>query len=843
MATFEKDTQEIESGELKSSGIQLSEIINWTFTHKLFIAISVIACLALGIFYAKHSQPIYERSSSVMLRTDANGQSQISELAAFSDLGIGGTNIDVYNEMQAFQSPVLMLDVVNRLKLNVTYSNKNWIGRINDLYTNSPLSAEFSNIPEKYDGKKLRRFSFLTEKRADGKIDISEFRINNKEIDAEMTATLGKPFKTPAGTIVLHATNFYNSNFEKPVTVSYALPEVTAKSNSARLSVNLADKNSTVINFSYTDPSAKRAEDVLQTLLAAYNDEWKRYTSESTLNTAKFINERLTVIEKELSSVDENIAKFKSDNQLLDINAETMQVTSESSKYSDLTFQTSNQLAVARFIREYLTDKTKEYDLLPSNSGIESQSIESQIAEYNKLLLDRQRLAAGSSDNNPLVADLNEQLKMLHSAIQKSVDNHISSLEIQLARLTDQEMSIANRISSSPEKAKDLISIERQQQIKGELYLYLLQKREENELQASITVNNTRLIKPATGNDAPVSPKTAIIYMASLILGLAIPYGYMFLSGMFNTTVRNRKDIEGLTAPFIGEIPQIGKPQRLNSFRKKFFQKEVEDAAPKIVVESHNRDAANEAFRAARTNLDFMIGNNNQTETILITSYFPGSGKSFISANMATAAALKGKKVAVIDLDIRKGTFSKLVHSPRKGVCTYLNGLCSLDEIIVDGANSGLPFDTIPTGQLPPNPAELLLSERLDEIAAELKKRYDYIYLDCAPALAVTDTNIISRIADRTMFVIRVRLMDRRILPEVERLYHEGIYKNFAIILNGCENTSGKYGKYSNYGYGYGYGYGSTSSFSGVGGGVQKKTESQRKSSKTRWKIVEVDDE
>ena len=229
MATFEKDTQEIESGELKSSGIQLSEIINWTFTHKLFIAISVIACLALGIFYAKHSQPIYERSSSVMLRTDANGQSQISELAAFSDLGIGGTNIDVYNEMQAFQSPVLMLDVVNRLKLNVTYTNKNWIGRINDLYTNSPLSAEFSNIPEKYDGRKLYRFSFLAEKRADGKIDISEFRINKKDIDTEMTVMIGKPFKTPAGTIVLHATNFYNSNFEKAVTVNYALPEVTAK--------------------------------------------------------------------------------------------------------------------------------------------------------------------------------------------------------------------------------------------------------------------------------------------------------------------------------------------------------------------------------------------------------------------------------------------------------------------------------------------------------------------------------------------------------------------------------------------------------------------------------------
>ena len=623
----------------------------------------MIACLALGIFYAKHSQPIYERSSSVMLRTDANGQSQISELAAFSDLGIGGTNIDVYNEMQAFQSPVLMLDVVNRLKLNVTYTNKNWIGRINDLYTNSPLSAEFSNIPEKYDGRKLYRFSFLAEKRADGKIDISEFRINKKDIDTEMTVMIGKPFKTPAGTIVLHATNFYNSNFEKAVTVNYALPEVTAKSNSARLSVNLADKNSTVINFSYTDPSAKRAEDVLQTLLAAYNDEWKRYTSESTLNTAKFINERLTVIEKELSSVDENIAKFKSDNQLLDLNAETMQVTSESSKYSDLTFQTSNQLAVARFIREYLTDKTKEYDLLPSNSGIESRSIEEQIAEYNKLLLDRQRLAAGSSDNNPLVADLNEQLKMLHSAIQKSVDNHISSLEIQLARLTDQEMSIANRISSSPEKGKG------------------------PHFHRTATTNQRRavsLFAPETGRKRIASKhhrqqhpshkaghrkrRAGFAKNGNHLFGFVdLRFGHpLWLHVPFRHVQHDRAQPQRhrrTDRPVYRRNSTNRQTATPEQFQKEILPKRSGRRCSKIVVESHNRDTANEAFRAARTNLDFMIGNNNQTETILITSYFPGSGKSFISANMATAVALKGKKVAVIDLDIRKGTFSKLVHS------------------------------------------------------------------------------------------------------------------------------------------------------------------------------------
>lgn len=790
-----------ETEEQKDS-LQLSDIINWALHHKWFFAISVTVCMAAGIYYAAKSQPIYQRSASVMLRSDASGQAQISELAAFADLGIGSNGLDVYNELQAFQSPTLMLDVVNRLGINVSYKSKNWLGRITDWYDKTPLTAEFGNLPETVDGKALRSFSFKVEKTDGGKLAVSDFVINGLKYETpKLTVSPGSGFKTPVGVITLKATGFYGKNLEDGLTVGYTAPEVAAKGFSKRLAVELADKFSTVINFSYSDSSAKRAEDVLNTLLDAYNEEWIRYTNKSTVNTAKFIGERLAVIEQELGAVDSDIERFKSGNRLLDISAETAQVTAESSKYAEQAFVANNQLAVARFIQEYLTDKTKNYDLLPANSGIGSPTIEAQIAEYNKKLLERQRLANGSSDNNPLVADLNGQLQMMRSTILRSIENHISTLKIQSDRLAAQENAIAGRISAGPGKAKELLTIERQQKIKEQLYLYLLQKREENELQASIVVNNTRLLKPATGEDAPVSPKKSMIYAAAFILGLAIPFGYMFAANTLNTKVRTRDDLNTLSAPILGEIPFVPPADKPSLLKRIAQRNKKEDRLPAIVVKDHNRNAVNEAFRVARTNLDFMIGNRKGTETIMITSFFAGSGKSFTTLNLAAVMALKDKKVAVIDLDIRKGTFSKLIGSPKNGVSTYLNGQCGLDEIIVRGQ---FGFDTLPAGQLPPNPAELLLSERLDTMAAELRNRYDYIFIDCPPTMLVTDTSLVSRIADRTLFVVRAGLMDRRMLPEVEKIYQEGHYKNMSVLLNGSHTNS----TYSRYGYGYGYGYG-----------------------------------
>lgn len=810
---FSNTAVEQEEGK---SDIQISDVIAWTFNHKMFIVLSVIVCLFLGCVYIYRSQPQYQRETSVMIRTDQSGNAEIGELATFSDLGIFNTGIDVFNEIEVFKSPVLMEKVVERLGINTSYKSKTWMGRVTDWYNNTPLKVDFVNPVKKYDDKDVRNVSLKVLPSADGKnFTLSEFKINGEKVDSEpVVVYANKAASTPLGELKVSTTLFFTEDAEKDaVIVEHSSVKSMAKNLMERLSVELVDKKATVINLNLTDNSAKRAEDILNNLVDVYNEEWVSYMSESAANTSKFINERLVVIEKELGLVDADIEKFKSKNQLLDITAETAQVTQESSKYSDASFQANNQLSIAKYIREYLLDQTKAFDLLPSNSGIDNDNVESQIGQYNKMLLDRQRLVDNSSNDNPLVSDLNNQLTLMRSTILRSVDNLIRTLEIQVDRIAAQENEIAGRISANPGKVRELLSIERQQKIKEELYLYLLQKREENELSASIVVNNTRLLKPATGSSAPIAPKKVMILAAAFILGLAIPYGYMFLVNMLDTTVRGRKDVESLPMPLIGEVPQEGAAISSRERIRKMLNLKKEEKLPVVMVKPHSRDIINEAYRVIRTNLDFMLNSSNGTQAVMVTSYNPGSGKTFTSINLAVCLALKeNKRVALVDLDIRHATLSSVLGKTRKGVATYLNGSDDLDSVVVRGAFGTKNLDVIPVGMIPPNPSELLLDDRLDKLVEKLKADYDYVLLDCPPVGVVADSSIIARVANRTIFVIRVGVMDRRMLPDVETIYRENHYPGMAILLNGSRPSVGYgYSRYSyGYGrYGYGYGYGS----------------------------------
>lgn len=793
--------------EESKSDIQISDVIEWAISHKLFIAISVLVCVFIAVFYSYRAPSIYKRESSVMLRTSTNGKAQMGELAIFEDMGMLNTGMDICNEIEAFRSPILMEEVVTQLGLNTTYRSKNWIGRITDWYDQTPIKATFSNIPEEIDEENVLSVAFTVTKNENGQgFILQKFNANGEEIDADKIVTKANvPTQTPIGNVTISPTLQFE-NFEGPIIISHTSVELVAQNYLTKLSVELADKMATVINFSITDSSAKRAEDILTTLLKVYNEDWTTFMNQSTLNTSKFIKERLAIIEQELGTVDKDIENFKSENKLLDVTAEMTMVTEESSKYSDQAFKMNNQLYIAKFIREYLVDNTKEYELLPSNSGIENDNIESLIGEYNKLLLDRQRLADNSSNNNPLVTDLNNQLKLMKATILQSVDNLINTLQIQVDKIAEQENKITDRITDNPGKVRELLSIERQQKIKEELYLYLLQKREENELSSSLVVDNTRLLKPASGPLAPISPNKPIIMAVGLILGLAIPFGYMFLTSMMNTTVRGRKDLESLTAPIIGEIPQIGKSKPYTKIKKMLQHNKSDDSVPNLLVKEKGRDIANEAFRVVRTNLDFILSSAESAQIMLVTSYHAGSGKTFCCINLAATMALKGKRVAVVDLDIRKGTLSKFVNSPRKGVAAYLNSQAMLDNITITNANGVKGLDVIPAGTLPPNPSELLLEKRLDELAAELKTKYDYIFLDCPPAGIIADASIIARVVDRTIFIIRVGVLDRRQLPEIQEIQDSKQYPNMTILLNSSRQSN--FG-YSRYGYSYGrYSYG-----------------------------------
>ena len=516
------------------------------------------------------------------------------------------------------------------------------------------------------------------------------------------------------------------------------------------------------------------------------------------------------MIESELGHVDENISTFKSENLLPDVQAASQLYMSESSQAKSQILTLNTQLSMARYIRNYLTAASSRNQLLPANSGLESANIESQIAEYNTLQLQRNNLVANSSEQNPLVVDMDESLRSMRGSIVRSVDNLITTLTTQIRSLEKSDQQATARIAANPSQAKYLLSVERQQKVKESLYLFLLQKREENELSQAFTAYNTRVITPPTGSMVPTAPVKKNILLVGFALGLLLPVVIVFLQETMNTRVRGRKDLENLSLPFVGEIPLYGKARRSGLFRKK--------VAPltetKVVVQEGRRDVVNEAFRVLRTNLEFVSAETGTGQVILLTSFNPGSGKTFLTVNIAATLALKGKRVLVIDGDLRRGSTSVYVGSPHHGLSNYLAGKVQRIDDVVVPASETVRFDVLPVGTIPPNPTELLSGERLQALFADLRTRYDYVLVDCPPIELVADTHILAKYADRTVFVVRAGLLERSMLGELQNIYAEQKFPNMAVILNGTEGSgSYRYG----YRYGYHYGYGSGYHYGGEG--------------------------
>ena len=431
-----------------------------------------------------------------------------------------------------------------------------------------------------------------------------------------------------------------------------------------------------------------------------------------------------------------------------------------------------------------------------------NQSVQEEIAEYNKQVLQRDRLFSGSGENNPYIADLNASLVSIRSSILRSIDNLISTLKLQLSKIESQEKQIMNRISSSSGQELQLLSIERQQQIIQNLYIFLLQKREENELAALINVGNTRLIMSPNGSPLPVSPNVMMIIFAMLVLGCGVPFGIIFLKKMLDTTIKCKADLGRLSIPFLAEIPRfVKKEDRYKKFKK---HNDDDKSLCHVVVEQGSRDMMNEAFRVLRTNIDLMLGKKDGSKVIMMTSFNPNAGKTFIVMNLAASMALKGAKVLLVDLDLRKASLSKQLDLIHTGVAAYLNGKTDDYHLYVDEVAPN--FHVLPVGTLPPNPTELLISDRFAQMLELMRGDYDYIFLDCPPIEIVADASIITEVADMSAFVMRANHMEKDVLPQIQQLYSERRYKHMALILNSVDIQYKKYG-YGKSSYGYGYGY------------------------------------
>lgn len=771
------------SSRKNDTGINLVDLLAYFASKWKWFLLSVLVCGGIAWYHYARSPLVYFRSATVIIK-DPSNKTSTTGLDRFDNII---NKVNVANEILQFRSKKLMREVLQRLHADISYQLEDGL-RSNELYNQSPVLLSFPDaLPEQH-------FAFTITLKDKKSLVLSDFTgIDVKSdftIEMYDTVTLSRGMR-----VVATPTNYYSDSWTgTPIRVAKLPMESMVNYYKSALGIQQEEEESSILTLALKDGSAARAEDILNTLINVYNEEAIKDKNQVAVNTADFINDRLIIIENELGGVESELETFKQRNQIVDIASSAGMYMSESQKYNTDALELETQLRLANFIKDYLTDPAKETDLIPSNTGIGDMNIESQINLYNTAKLKRDHLIDDSSANNPVVLELNNSLRAMKQNIIRAVDNMIVSLNVQRSDAQSREMRAQNRITSIPTKERKMLSIERQQKVKEALYLFLLNKREENALSQAMADNNARVIDGAEGSNSPISPNRNRILLLGLLVGLAIPslacLGILFL----DTRVHSRKDVEGIVSvPYLGEIPQDKEAGKLN-----------EQESPFLLAKEQRDSTVSEAFRILRTNMAFMARKDLPQQVIIFTSLNEGAGKTFISKNLGMSLVLAKKKVILIDMDIRRGTLSRQFHLKKIGLTNYLADNTLLAEDIIQHQDG---FDIIGAGAIAPNPAELLMDERLDKLVTELRRRYDYIVVDSVPVGIIADATISNRIADLTIFVARAGRLDRRQLPEIEQLYKENKLHNMALVLNGAD-LHRRYGYYGYYGYSYKYGYG-----------------------------------
>ena len=767
-------------------------VANWRW-----FVVSIIACISIASIYLLRTEPTYTQQASVMIKEDSKGGSMSSDVAsAFSDMGLGVTNSNVKNEVQVFQSPDVVLETIKRINLDMRYSTDGSFHPVTLYGASCPIIASMANVGDD------QSCSFAVTLGDNKSVEISQLVLDGEEIEGSFSGMLQQPIKTPAGAIVIMPSAFKNDIKTTKIYVRKLTASSAVDAALGALSVNINSDKNTVIDIVYNDVNIDRARDFINTLIAVYNEHWVEDKNQIAVSTSKFINERLRVIESELGNVDADISSYKSANMVPDVKAAGAMYMQEASQATQNMMDLNNQMYMAKTIRASIRggNDVGSFSILPANTGLKDAGVEGQINEYNTMLLQRNNYAANGSVENPFVKDLDAKLIALRQAIMQSLDNVVNSLNKQIQSMQGYSARAASGIQANPTQAKSLLSVERQQKVKESLYLFLLQKREENELNQAFTAYNTRIVASPHGSKRPTAPIKRNILLVAFVLGLLIPVGIIFLIENFNNKVRGRKDIDGIiTMPFLAEIPNTA-PKR------HFWEKKPKHVTHSIVVADGNRNIVNEAFRILRTNLSFLVGKTANDNVIAVTSYNPGSGKTFVALNLAVSLAIKGERVLVIDADLRHASMSKALGMGGLGLSHYLTGqTADTGAIIHHHATKGL--DYIPVGAIPPNPIELLSSPLFGKLIEALRDNYQYILIDTPPVNLVADTDIIERSVNRTLFVIRAGLFERGMLSALENDYRNSRLKNMALVLNATQvNASGNGYRYG-YKYGYGYGY------------------------------------
>jgi tyrosine-protein kinase Etk/Wzc len=779
------------SDDNQNEDFDLRTVLEKYLIHWKWFALSVVICFFAAKIYLRYTTPLYQASTTLLVKDDKKG-GMLSELSAFADMGLGNamkSNVD--NEVEILKSRTLVESVVKKLELNISIFEK---GRVNsiEVYDKSQIEVHFINIkPSFYTDEMSWEFVKLSPNTfkliSITEVDSTRILLSNKK-----EFHYGELIPTRNGDLIITKPirNKPQINQDDKTIFIVVNPfENVVSSFQKRINVNPISKTSSVVEITLTDPIVKRAEVFLDRLIQIYNDDAaadKNFISE---NTSKFISSRLILITQELDGVEQDVESFKQSNNLTDIESEAKLFIEGSSEYNKKSVENEIQLNVVSSMLDFMKKSTNS-DLLPSNLISKEGESSELISSYNQLVLERNRILKSATLANPSVVKLDQQISSLKSNVAESLGRMQSSLTIQKRNLKGQEGLLGSKIGKIPVQERQFRVIARQQKVKEELYLYLLQKREETAISLAATAPNARVIDAAKASFIPVSPKKNIIYLAALLMGLLIPFGIIYLKDLLDTKVKNRFDItDRFTIPYLGDVPK--------------------SLTPDEIIDATSRSSAAEALRIVRTNLDFMLNQvpGGVAKSIFLTSTIPGEGKTFLSVNLASIFALSGKKVLLIGMDIRNPKLNEYVGlAHTKGLTDYLS---TKDAVIGDYINKLKRFETMDVllaGSIPPNPTELLMNKKVDELFAQFKKEYDFIIVDTAPVSLVSDTLIVAKYADTFIYVVRANHLDKRMLSIPDIIHRENKLPNMAFLLNDTEVTKG-YG----YGYGYGnYGYGVT---------------------------------
>ena len=807
-----KETDFNEAQESKEENIDVKELLFKYLIHWPWFVGAVVACLIAAWVYLHVSTPVYNISATVLIKDDKKGGSA-GMLSGLESLGLDGMisssqNID--NEIEVLRSKTIVKEVVEDLGLYISYTDEDEFPSRN-MYKTSPIQVSLT--PQEADlleEPMIVKMALQPQGSMDVtvKIDDDEYQKHFEKLPAVFPTDKGTLafFLTPDSVLSSKRTSEETTASEKTtrnITATINKPLAVAKWCCKNMTIEPTSKTTSVAVISLKNSNVQRGKDFINKLLEMYNINTNNDKNEVAQKTAEFINERIGIISKELGSTEKDLESFKRGAGITDLTSDAQIALTGSAEYEKKRVENQTQINLLQDLQKYM--QNEGYEVLPSNIGLQDVNLAAAINRYNDVLVERKRLLRTSTENNPTIINLDTSISAMKENVQVSLDRVLRGLFITKADLDREASRYSRRISEAPGQEREFVSIARQQEIKAGLYLMLLQKREENAITLAATANNAKIIDEAIADDAPVAPRSKITYLIALILGVGIPVGVIYLLELTKFKIEGRADVEKLTsAPIVGDIPLTDEKQGA------------------IAVFENQNNLMSETFRNVRTNLQFMLGNGKKV--ILVTSTVSGEGKSFISGNLAISLSLLGKKVVIVGLDIRKLGLNKVFNISKReqGITQYLANPEKNLMDLVQLSDVSKNLYILPGGTVPPNPTELLARDGLDKAIETLKKNFEYVILDTAPVGMVTDTLLIGRVADLSVYVCRADYTRKNEYTLINELIDGNKLPNLCTVINGLDLKKrkygyyygyGKYGKYYGYGkrYGYGYGYGEQS--------------------------------